>query len=414
MPRLTPSAAALELGRALRTRREALPATRPRAAEALGYSADRVRQVETGRYPPGVDYMARWVAVYGELDQELRGLWDRVLAEGSRANGPELVVLPGDPAETMELAARLRSSDVDTATIETLTMTCERLCAEYAARSALELRREAQGWLHYVGRLLGKRTRLDQHRDLLVIAGWLMLLIGCLEYDSGMPSAAETTRLGAVHLGQEADHTEIMAWAHEMAAWIAHTRHDLVATVAAARAGQEFARGASVAVQLIAHEARALARMGDEREVHAALERGHRVLGRLPKASNARNHFVVDPDKFDFYAMDVYLVGGDNTRAAGHAREVLRAGQGPDGKDRAPMRVSEARIALATVAIRQGDLEKADHDATTAFRADRKCLPSLLLVADQLGREMRQRYPDEQQTREFDERLTVLRRAANL
>jgi hypothetical protein len=130
-----------------------------------------------------------------------------------------------------------------------------------------------------------------------------------------------------------------------------------------------------------------------------------------PPAGNPRNHFVVDPDKFDFYAMDVYLVGGDNVRAALHANEVLSAGQGPDGEDLAPMRMAEARVALGIVAAREGDLDRSVSYGTRAFRAHRKCLPSLLLVASELGRELRERYPEERSTREYLEQLAIVRRA---
>ena len=51
----------------------------------------------------------------------------------------------------------------------------------------------------------GKRAEEDaeRRRDLLVAGGWLALLVGCLEHDMGMESAAETTRAAAVSLGLE-------------------------------------------------------------------------------------------------------------------------------------------------------------------------------------------------------------------
>jgi transcriptional regulator with XRE-family HTH domain len=72
--------AALRLGWALRERRERIPATRPQLAERLGYSPDRVKQVETGAYPPSAAYLSRWTAIYGPLDHEVQALWDLVTA----------------------------------------------------------------------------------------------------------------------------------------------------------------------------------------------------------------------------------------------------------------------------------------------------------------------------------------------
>lgn len=314
-----------------------------------------------------------------------------------------------DPVSTVEMARRLRLSGVDRPTLETLAAVTESLCTQYAYRTPRELRAEARRWFSYVGQLLEKRVGLYEHRELLVTAGWLALLIGCLEYDSGLTVAAEGTRRSALQLGAEAGHSEITAWGLEMASWFAHTRRDPERTVTFARAGQGAARSTSVSVQLVAHEARALARMGDVDGVHEALDRGHALLSQMSRPSNPRNHFVVDPGKFDFYAMDAYRVVGANDPAAAHAAEVLRTGRGPDGEDLAPMRMAEARITLATVAARTGDLEEAVQRGRDALSADRKCLPSLLLVAGELHAEIDERYPADQTVREFSEQMRELR-----
>jgi hypothetical protein len=57
--------------------------------------------------------------------------------------------------------------------------------------------------------------------------------VGCVEYDTGNRHAAETTRQAALSLGTEADHSEIVAWAHEMRAWINLTTGDYNGVVAA-------------------------------------------------------------------------------------------------------------------------------------------------------------------------------------
>ncbi len=61
-----------------------------------------------------------------------------------------------------------------------------------------------------------------------------------------------------------------------------------------------------VTVQLAAQEAKAWARIGDRRQTEVALDRGRRLLDSMPYPENLDNHFVVDPTKFDFYAMDCY------------------------------------------------------------------------------------------------------------
>ena len=71
---------------------------------------------------------------------------------------------------------------------------------------------------------------------------------------------------------------EIIAWAHEMRAWINLTTGDYHGVVAAARAGTEVTPQSTVAVQLAAQEAKAWARIGDRRQTEVALDRGRRLL----------------------------------------------------------------------------------------------------------------------------------------
>jgi site-specific DNA recombinase len=58
------------------------------------------------------------------------------------------------------------------------------------------------------------------------------------------------------------------------------------------------------------------------------------------------------------------------------------------------------------------EIEEAIGMGTTALEADRKSLPSLLLVADELDKELRARYPREAATRDFHERVTTIKRGA--
>jgi hypothetical protein len=121
----------------------------------------------------------------------------------------------------------------------------------------------------------------SQHREVLVLAGWLALLVGCVEYDTKDLRSAKATRQAAASLGQEADHAGIMAWAQEMTCWFALTG-PLPAGDRAARAGHEMAPHQAVSVQLAGQEAKAWARMGHRRQVELALERGRRLLESLP------------------------------------------------------------------------------------------------------------------------------------
>ncbi|MGW1756906.1 hypothetical protein [Streptomyces mirabilis] len=163
-------------------------------------------------------------------------------------------------------------------------------------------------------------------------------------------------------------------------------------------------------MQLYAHKARAAARMGDARLVRDSLDAGRARLDRLPHPDHPEHHFIIDPDKWDFYEMDAYRLLGDDERAAAHARSVIRISTGPDGTEISPMRAAEARLTLGVAAARTGDIEEAVGLGTTALAADRKSLPSLLLVANELDRELRARYPGEPASRDFHEQILSITR----
>ena len=90
----------------------------------------------------------------------------------------------------------------------------------------------------------------------------------------------------------------------------------------------------------------------------------------LPYPDNLDNHFTVDPDKFDFYAMDCYRRTGEGVMATMQAEEVIRKAIAPDGSLRAPMRVAEARTTLAVASARGGDLDGAVELGTPRIRRE--------------------------------------------
>ncbi|PZS34107.1 MAG: hypothetical protein DLM59_05320 [Pseudonocardiales bacterium] len=110
--------------------------------------------------------------------------------------------------------------------------------------------------------------------------------------------------------------------------------------------------------------------------------------------------------------MDCARVVGDNVLAVEHANEVMRIGKMADGSERWPMRTAEARITLAVVAARAGNLDEAINDATAALNGDRQCVPSLLMAARELDRELNERYPHVTIADEWQDSVAVVQRAA--
>ncbi|MGC7093388.1 hypothetical protein ACPZ19_01865 [Amycolatopsis lurida] len=237
-------------------------------------------------------------------------------------------------------------------------------------------------------------------------------MIGCLDYDMGNKRGAEFARQSAFEVGKEANHGEIQAWSFEMGAWFALTRGKHQAVADFARGGLRAAPHSSVAVQLTALKAKAAARMGGC--VDRILDDGFSILGKHDNPSRPGHHFVIDPTKWPFYAMDCYRISRQNDESALHASEVLRLSRGPGGVEKSPMRAAEARLTLAALSLRDGDLESAADYTAKALSVERKSVSSLLLVADEVAREARSRYPGEVAVREIGERIEAVRSLQSL
>ncbi|MFI5905426.1 XRE family transcriptional regulator [Streptomyces cyaneofuscatus] len=312
--------------------------------------------------------------------------------------------------DTVDIIARLRASDVDVATLDALRITADRLCCEYAYMPADQLLLEGKAWLARVVGLQHQRVSLAQHREIIALAGKLSLLVGCVEYDSGRPRDAEATRQAALMLGQEAGELSVQGWAHEMRAWFALTRGDYRGVIAAAEAGIAVAPTESVAAQLYAQKAKAWARLGDRSQTEVALDKGRQILELQPYPESIENHFVVDPAKYDFYRMDALRQTGGDLRLAGQlANEVIRSGTDFDGAERSPMRIAEARVTLGVVAAREGDLDTALAYGERALAGERRSLPSLAMVASDLGRVLQTNYGNSSDAQEFLAHLRDLR-----
>ncbi|WP_078995180.1 hypothetical protein [Streptomyces sp. XY66] len=384
------------------SQRDAVRALRAHAPTELPADDSLIRQWkrwESGATPNDF-YRPIIAAMFGTVTNAL------FPAPGRRDGNREILEVSG--METLEIVSRLNRSDVDNATLDALRITTDRLCSEYPFMPSEQLLIEGRQWLRRVVDLHSKSLTLAQHREVLALAGWLALLVGCVEYDSGERHAAESTRRAALSIATESDHGEVAGWAHEMRAWFALTTGDYRGVIAAAQAGAEVAEHHGVAVQLAAQEAKAWARLGDRRQVEVALDRGRRMLEGMPHPENLDNHFVVDPAKFDFYAMDCYRLVGEDKLARTLAEEVLRAGTDFDGTERAPMRNAEARVTLGVTAAREGDLEQALMMGERALQGDRQSVPSLIMTSRELAAEMKRRYSAEPAAQDYLATLQAL------
>jgi len=383
-------------------------------ANRMACDEERIRRWESGE--------VRWPSPpYRRALAELTGLEPAQL--GFIPPGQEVAVRPANgriaPAEafrseaqlfdTLDLARMITDSDLGQGTVDTLQEATELLCRAYPSAPAEELRARTKQRLTYISRLLAGRVTLDQHRELLVIEGWLALLLGCLHYDLGEREQAEAARQAAYHAGLQAGNGEIVAWSYELAAWFALTERRYHDVVAYAQAGQAHAGLTSAMIQLVLQQARGQARLGERREVHESLDHGAKLLERLPKPDHPENHFVFDHTKWIFYAADCYTWLGDDVPAEEHAREIIAYHTRPDGTSNAPMRSAISHTDLGIIGARHGDLDKAVYHGLAAFGYDRKTEASLLSRAADLDRILGERYPNERLADEFHERYTEAR-----
>ncbi|MFI6919967.1 hypothetical protein ACIBIZ_08435 [Nonomuraea spiralis] len=384
-------------------------------AERLTCDEERVRRWEAGEVRwPRTPYRLALTQATG-LEPEALGFFQ------GRQNDSRLIearVIPADALRaeadlygTMELAQQLQASDVGAGTLEALAEAVDLLCRAYPVVPANTLRDRTQKRLAQINHLLAGRLTLDQHRELLVITGWLTALLGCVHYDLGEREEAETARRAAFEMGRQVGHGELMGWAHEMSAWFALVEGRYEDVVTAARMGQAVAGTSSAMVQLTLQEARGLARIGDRREADRALTRGAEVLSSLPMPDHPDHHFVFDHAKWVFYAATCYTWLADDDRAEEHARETIQMHTRPDGTSNAPMRVADAHIDLGIVHARRGELDAAVDEGLAAFDIDRRSLTDLVNRAGDLDRVLRQRYRREALAEEFHERFVTARRA---
>jgi tetratricopeptide (TPR) repeat protein len=386
-------------------------------AARLACDEERIRRWESGEVRwPSPPYRRALKELTG-LDPAQLGFVPRMQADTGKAayrriGAVEAFRSEAELFDTMDLDRMVTVSDLGQGTIDTLQEAAELLCRAYPSASAPELRVRTKQRLSYITRLISGRCTLTQHRELLVTAGWLALLLGCLHYDLGEREQAEAARQAAYHAGLQAGHGEIVAWSYELAAWFALTEGRYHDVVAYAQAGQGHAGLTNAMVQLVLQQARGQARLGERKDVHTSLDHGAKLLEQIPKPEHPENHFVFDHTKWIFYAADCYTWLGDDQPAEEHAREVIAHHTQPDGSSNAPMRSAIAHTDLAVIRAKHGELDQAVHHGLTAFGYERKTEASLLSRAADLDHILTERYPGERLTGDFHERYMEAR--ANL
>ncbi|MEL3950468.1 MULTISPECIES: helix-turn-helix domain-containing protein [Streptomyces] len=332
------------------------------AARALNYDVAYLSRVLKGKQRPSENLR--------------RGLDGLTGAEGALLAAEVAVAAdagdgPGDDLEAVELARRVRASDVGAETLERLESAFDQFAVRYQTGSPPALLRDVRQHLGYVTMLLDDRKTLSEHRRLIVLGGWLSLLAATLHVDLRQPRAAAARLTTAASLAQHAEHHEIHAWTYETEAWRALTTGDYPRAVELSRAAQHVApRGGSAELQATAQEGRARARLGQRREAYAAIERVQRLATTMVLRARPEHHYQYDPAKATSYTATTLAWMGDPA-AEQPAREVIA--QFPLGADAAswPRRAVSAHIDLALTLLSCDRLDEACDAARRAIASGR-------------------------------------------
>lgn len=335
------------------------------------------------------------------------------LSPPNKQNGHKLIAASANTLEaegelfsTMELARLLHGGDIGIGTLDALEEATDLLCRSYPKTPSPALKFRIKKRLKHIMNLLGIHITIDQHRKLLVVAGWMTALLGSVHYDMQEHEEAETARQIAHHMAKEANEPELLAWTYEMAAWFALVENRYEALIEAADIGLQIKNTGSVGVQLHLQKAKGYARLADSRGIQHALTDAAAILTKLPPPEHPDHHFVFDHSKWMHHAATVYSWLGDDRKAEEYATEVINAHLRPDGKSRAPMRTAGARLSLATIHARGGDLEGAIDFAKSAYEFDTKPMSDLLSRGQDLDRLLHNRYGNHALVTEFREYLT--------
>jgi transcriptional regulator with XRE-family HTH domain len=276
-----------------------------------------------------------------------------------------------DEAAALELARRISASDVGEETLVRLEFVVDDLATAYPVTPPTALLNRLRKYLGYVTTLLDGRKTLVEHRRLLVIGGWLSLLAATVQIDLKRQHAATASLRTAVSFARQAEHNEIHAWCYETEAWRVLTDGDYPKAIELAKAAQTLAsKGGSIAIQAVAQEGRAWARLGQRKETYDAIGRVQKLVSPLPKSDRPEHHYRYDPDKSVAYTATTLAWVGDPA-AESYAREIIARLKPSEDVGKWPRRVAAAKLDLALTLLVTNRLDEACYSAEQAILSGR-------------------------------------------
>ena len=368
-------AQARDLGKELAACRRAASLSQAQLARATAYSRSTIANVEVGRQQPPREFWQRCDSALG-TGSRLASAYDQLQEAALHRRGEtarwfdsqrRAVVGRDDELEALELARLATASDLGNETLDRLEAAVDDLAVRYPVTPPTQLLDRVRQHLGFVGRLMDARMKLDEHRRLLVIGGWLSLLAATLHIDLRQLVVARARLATAASLARQTEHAEMYAWCFETQAWSVLTDGHYRRALRLSQVAQRLApSGSSAHVQATAQEGRAWARLGQRGETYDAINRVDRLVSNLPRPDRPEHHYRYDPEKSVAYTATT-LAWLKDPAAEGYAREVidrLRPAREAGGW---PRRLAAARLDLALALLAAGKFDEACGQALEAI-----------------------------------------------
>ncbi|WP_326597218.1 helix-turn-helix transcriptional regulator [Streptomyces sp. NBC_01803] len=362
----------------LAKRRKACGFTQERFAEALGTDRTTVQRWENGSNEPQpwlrprISELLEITAT--ELDSLLAGdeaTLKRLSESATACHHDHEHEHEHDELDALELARRVEASDVGRETLDRLASAFDDLAIAYPKAPPQDLLNDVRRHLRYVAHLMDARKTLREQRHLLVIGGWFSLLGATLHIDLNQQSAATARLRTSISLARQAEHSEIQAWCFETDAWRVLTDGEYNRALELSQRAQRYApRGSSVAIQAVAQEGRARARLGQTQETYAAIGRVQHMSAKLEVLNRPEHHYQYDPRKSLAYTATT-LAWVEDPAAERYAREVIARLSPPGDVSRWPRRVASAHIDLALALLGNDRVDEASDAAAQAILSGR-------------------------------------------
>jgi hypothetical protein len=284
------------------------------------------------------------------------------MTSSARTNEREMITMAAQRARNFTLS---KKNTLSAESVDQVHDDVRRLAQAYPKRPLPQILTELVEIQNTVYELLERRQRPQQARDLYLFAGVVGGLLAKASHDFADPHAAMTQARAAFMCADNADHDGLRAWLRGLQTMVAYWAGRHYESVRFARSGFEYATRShsTVAVWLLASEARSLAAMGNADDGQAAIQRAEEKwahvkadeldeLGGICTFSRARQLY---------YAADAFAwLSGNSAIAEDYSTQAVEAYSDPSTSDWAFGDQAGAHAALAIARLGRGELDGAN------------------------------------------------------